>query len=269
MLGRWAGEEGAVHWIVTAVIGVAVFLYFVAPLIILVSQRMKADPALNEIDVRSLPPKAWEYLYNNVQAVMNVGFKPIAYLAMPSPVTNVRTYLALLVNPDTDDKAMVTTIFADDGFTENSTLYVEYSTRFESGRVFDTLNSKTLQSFPREARQVRTQTPSIKDPGELFRLHQWVMAQHGAKEPKVKYDFNETPAAFIKRILNESYEKQVKRGWLVYNPSDLSFRPSFMGAYLMTWGLLWPISMFRKMTMSAEEAKVLRQFRGGAGGVRV
>jgi hypothetical protein len=258
-----------VHWIFTVAIGIAVFLYFIAPLIILFTQRMKADPALLEIDTRTLPAKAWEYLYNNVQAVINVGFKPIAYLAMPSPVTNVRTYLALLVNPDTDDMAMVTTIFADDGFTENSTLYVEYSTKFQSGRMFDTMNSKVLQSFPASALTKRTQTPSVKDPGELFRLHQWVMAQNGANEPKVKYDFNEPPPAFIKRILNESYEKQVKRGWLTYSPAAASFRPSFVGAYMMTWGLLWPISMIRTMMRNSEEAKVLQQFRGGGGGVRV
>src|SRR5689334_20046890 len=102
------------QWVWSTLIGMIVFMYVIGPLIILFTQKLKADPALVEIDVRTLPPKAWEFLYNNVQAVMNVGFKPIAYLALPSPVTNVRTFLALLVNPETNDKAMVTTIFATD-----------------------------------------------------------------------------------------------------------------------------------------------------------
>jgi hypothetical protein len=250
-------------------LGIVAFMYGVGPIIILVTQRMKADPALLEIDVRTLPAKAWEYLYTNVQAVMSVGFRPIAYLAMPSPVTNVKTYLALLVNPETDDMAMVTTMFADDGLTVNSTLYVEYSTKLQSGRMFDTMNSKVLQSFPASEKTVRTQTPSVTDPAELFRLHQWVVARHGAHEPKVKYDFNETPPDFIKRILNESYRKEVQRGWLTYNAAEAVYKPTFVGAYAMTWGLLWPISMFRTMARNAEEAKVLRQFRGGGGGVRV
>jgi hypothetical protein len=253
------------HWIVWAVIGVVVFMYVIMPLVIMVAQKMKADPALHEIDVRTLPPKAWEYLYNNVNAVMNVGFKPIAYLAMPSAVPNVRTYLALLVNPDTDDMAMVTTMFSDDG---NSTLYTEYSTKYESGREFDTMNSKVLQSFPRGPKTVRTHTPKVQDPAELYRLHQFVMAQNPPAEPKVKYDYNESPPAFIKRVMCESYEKQVKRGWLTYSAADASFRPSFVGAYLMVWGLLWPISMIRMAMRSAEEAKLLAQFRG-AGPLRV
>jgi hypothetical protein len=251
------------------VVGFPAFMYFVGPLIIYFTQRMKANPDLLEIDVHTLPPKAWQYLYENVNLLMAVGFKPIAYLALPSPVTNVRTYLALLVNPETSDKAMITEIFADSGLADSHTLYTEFSTRFASGRFFDTLNSHTLQSFARDPLQTRTQTPSVRDPAELYRLHQWVMSQGIGPETKVPYDFNEPPPAYIKRILVESYDKQVQRGRLAYSSQAGAYRPTLVGAYVMCWALLWPISMIRKMRMSAEEAKVLSKFRGSNGGVRV
>lgn len=255
------------HWALWVVIGIAGLMYVVMPLIILLSQQMKRNPLLVEIDVRTLPPKAWDYLYKNVNAVIEVGFKPIAYLAIPSAVPNVKTYLALLVNTDTQDMAMVTTMFADEG---NSTLYVEYSTKYSSGAMVDTMNSQVLQSFPAGPQTTRVQTPSVQDPGELYRLHQWALLKHHPNESKVPYDFNEPPAEFIKRVMNESYEKQVKRGWLTFNRQNDSYRPTVVGAYMMTWGLLWPISMVRKMKLSAEEAQVLGQFRGaGAGALRV
>ncbi len=56
-------------------------------------------------------------------------------------------------------------------------LYFEFTTRFENGKVFDTLNGRELL-YPPDSETVRTQVPQLNDVRQLYQLHKYVMDKH-------------------------------------------------------------------------------------------
>jgi len=179
---------------------------------------------------------------------------------MPAQVPNVRTYFVMLAHPGEGDKAMVTAMFASGNL---STKYVEFSTRFENGRSFDTMNSKVLNAFPPSPGHTRTQVPSVQDPVELYRLHCYVMARGGTDGRKIVY--GETDAlTYLAGVMVESYEKQVKNGILYRDAAGSVYRPTLRGAFWMTWGLLQPMKAFREQAVRSRERQILAELRSQA-----
>ncbi|HVF84909.1 MAG TPA: hypothetical protein VM821_02925, partial [Abditibacteriaceae bacterium] len=119
-------------------------IYIGLPLLILFSQKMQANPQFVPIDPSNTPADATRYFSSVVPELEKDGFRVSASLGMPNQVPNVRVFLVMLINRGTGDKAMVTLMTPDEG---SATLYTEFSTRFESGQCFDTLNSPTLSAF--------------------------------------------------------------------------------------------------------------------------
>ncbi|MBI3463336.1 MAG: hypothetical protein HY000_09795 [Planctomycetes bacterium] len=246
-------------------LAVVAVLYRALPLVIRFGIRMAAHPAFEAIDFRRLSHGTAEFLLARIKCLIDLGFDEPILVRMPNPVPNVSTYLIMLINRSTGDKAMVTAIFGTaPGAPQLKTLYVEFSTRFETGEVFDTLNSSELSAFPPGPETVRTQTPSVGDPQKLFRLHQFVMKKHGASGRKVVYGPGQALNYLKKTVLIESYEKQVDRGWLYYDDAADAYRPTLQGAYLMTWSLMQPFKAIRAVAMRRRAWKTLDEF-GQAG----
>jgi hypothetical protein len=235
--------------------------YVGGPALIRFSQKMAAKPRFYPLQAGDLPEEAAAYLYGTTNALLNVGFIPAAYLSMPDQVPNVRTYLVMLVNRAEGDKAMVTQMYATTtGAARLATSYLEFSTRFENGQSIETLNSDTLNSFKAGADEVKTQAPAVKDPQELYRLHQYMMEKRARGGAKVVYDEGQE-IPYLCRVIVESYEQQVRFGWLSLSRSEEVYRPTWKGAFLMTWGLLWPVNALRKSLMRRNEQKALNAFR--------
>ena len=49
-------------------------------------------------------------------------------------------------------------------------------------------------------------------------------------------------------------------GWLYLTSDGRYFKPTLKGAYLMTWGELWPMQMFRKGKRNSREREILARF---------
>jgi hypothetical protein len=165
----------------------------------------------------------------------------------------------MLVNRQTGDKAMVTAALGH-GVTQIQTCYVEFSTRFETGEVFNTLNSSELNAFRPGPKTTRTQVPLLGDPHVLYELHRFVMSKHGAGGRKVLYEPGEALDYLARFAFIKSYEQQVERGWLYYDEGGDCYRPTLKGAYLMTWGLLQPFKAFRKSALHRRARQILEEF---------
>ena len=245
-----------IGWVLAAV---AIY-YLGLPLLIYFQQRLEAHPQFTKLDFHQLSPATAEFLLERTKALLDVGFDEPTVVRMPNPLPNLTTNLIMLVNRATGDKAMVTSIFAEPAAAALKTLYVEFSTRFASGDVFNTLNSSELNAFPPSPNTVRTQAPRVTDTQQLFRLHQFVMNKYGAGGGKIVYDPEQSLDYLANTVLIESYEKQVKRGWLYYDDGADVYRPTILGAYLMTWGLLQPFKTVRKMLVRLRERRLLAEF---------
>src|SRR6516225_8997458 len=158
-------------WLALVLLGL---FYLGAPIVLRFQQRYPAHPDLLPLGFDSLDPKVRRFLTERSEAVLRLGFAEPTLVRVVNAAPNVVSYLVMLINRERGDRAMVTFIIGT-GPKALQTSYVEYSTRFESGLVFNTHNAGMLPAFAPAPQATRTQTPSVCDPEELYRLHQFVM----------------------------------------------------------------------------------------------
>jgi hypothetical protein len=107
-------------------------IYLGIPLMMRFQQKMQAHPALEELDFDRLSPSISQFLMNQTKALYALGFDEPSLVQLPKPVTNVTTYLVMLVNRNAGDKAMVTAVLGH-GPAPLKPCQVEFSTRFDTG----------------------------------------------------------------------------------------------------------------------------------------
>ena len=250
-------------------LGLVAFLYLVSPIIVKISNVVKASPTLERMDPAHWPPAVANEMRRHEHDLYNMGFEISERFSMTGAAPSVANLLTMFVDRKSGDKAMLTAIWAlNNGVWKLTTIYLEFSTRFRDGRCFDTLNSQVpLGTFVRGPQDVKTQVPQIKDARELYRTHLYVMRQHGASgNAAEKVTFPPGGAEnYLRRIWRESHDEQVKFGRYVYNQSKDVYTPSWKGAYLMTWRMLWPFSRVVRAKMNRNAQVLVAQMRQNAG----
>jgi hypothetical protein len=244
-------------WLVLLLVGL---FYLGAPIVLRFQQRYPAHPDLLPLGFDSLDPKVRQFLTSRSKEVLRLGFGEPTLVRVVNAAPNVVSYLVMLINRERGDRAMVTFIVGT-GLKTLHASYVEFSTRFESGLVFNTHNARTLPAFAPAPQATRTQTPSVRDPEELYRLHQFVMTRAEAEGAKVMYDPGKALDYLIEYAFIKMYDTQVARGLLHYCPDEDAYRPTFWGAYRLAWGLLPPLKWIQQLLLIRRERTVLREFR--------
>ncbi len=256
MLANWWEDPTLIFWIA----GFVGFYFLGTPLLILFGQKMSADPACEELILHSLDPQISQFLMDKTNDLYELGFDEPTLIHMPSPVAGVKGYLIMLVNRPAGDKVMVTVLVGEAALAIQ-TWYVEFSTRYVTNQCVDTLNSSELSAFVQGPENIRSQVPSVTDVGELYRLHQYRMKTSGISAKKMLYEPGQAIAYLKEYAIKKSYDEQVTKGWLRCDAAENCYRPTIKGAYLMTWGLLYPMKYFRMMTMKRREVELLAAFR--------
>jgi hypothetical protein len=234
-------------------------IYLGIPLMIRFQQKMQAHPALEELDFDRLSPSISQFLMNQTKTLYALGFDEPTLVQLPKPVTNVTTYLVMLVNRNAGDKAMVTAVLGH-GPAPLQTCQVEFSTRFDTGEVFDTHNAPILMAFPPLPRAIRTQVPILKDLQKLYALHNYVMSKHAPKGMKFLYDPGTALDYLTQFTFIKSYDGQVQRGLLYFDQGEDVYRFTVKGAYLVTWGLMQPIKAMRFAALHKRARTILEEF---------
>jgi hypothetical protein len=166
----------------------------------------------------------------------------------------------MMVNRHTGDKAMINVLFNKNGSSTIKTLYLEFNTRLADGRCFNTHNSKQLGSFVLPATDTNTYLPSVKSPNELYQAHRMVLRESNAQGERVVYPPG-TAGAYLAEIWTKGFDEQAALGQYRRNDQAGIFQLTLLGAYRMTWMLLWPISTIRLLLRWLNEQKVRSRLR--------
>lgn len=248
------------------IIGIAV-TYIGGPILIYFTQKMKARPRFETLEPSQMPGPVADYVYSTANALRDAGFTPESYLCLPDAVPNVKAYLILLANHAAGDKAMVTALMSEmpDMPATLGTVYVEFSTRYASGRLVDTMNSRQLSSFPALPHEVKNQFPAIQDPLRLYEIHRHIMAKHAGiadNDRKVMFEPG-SAAAYLAQVMAQGYEEQAAVGIMrrTVEADEEIYRPTWYGAFRMTWGLMFPFQSMRRAAISRKSAAILDAFR--------
>ena len=122
--------------------------YLGMPLLIRSQQRLRRHPTLEVLSLKTMDPELANYLMTHARALFKLGFGEPTLVYVPDAVPNVRAYLIMLVNRQSGDKAMVTVLTGESDAGQLKATYLEFSTRFDSEELFNTLNSSELSAFP-------------------------------------------------------------------------------------------------------------------------
>ena len=243
--------------LLVGIVAFIAFMYLVMPVVIRFNQKISAVPVFEPVDLAALPPPAAQYLWACQQAFEAEGFQTISHMTWANSMLNVFPYLVLLFNRTNNVKATVTALYVitPEG-AKLKTSYVEVGTRYEEGTTLLTNNTKTLGSFKLGAKQYNLRLPNIENPHELYALHLRRMAAVNAPVEPLPPPGMEMPVQ-VRRMV-ESLEDQVGFGRLYLDCKLNMYRPTWKGAYLMTWGLLPPMKSLRESRERAKSQAALK-----------
>jgi hypothetical protein len=226
---------------------VAIF-YLVAPAHIHFNLKHAARPqyASFSLDDVTLP---WQEI-RDFEAVMDqlrpAGFEPVAVLAQPTAVLNVKSVQLFLANRRDKDLAGATAIYTTtDSSTHRAHSYVWIASRFRDGTVVSVTNTTNVGGFPTRPGFTTGQFPAVRDAARLYRLQQAMVARSGLKDKVFRLDeeFGGDAAAYQSATSVEDLEDAARAGYMELAPGGESYRPTWKGAFLMTWQQLWPAKL--------------------------
>ena len=254
------------QWLVSAVPTFAVIAPVVAaayylglPILIRSSWRMAAHPDFKVLDLKAIEPAVARFLAGHATTLLELGFDEPTHLRLPNAAPNVTGYLIVLVDRQSGDKAMVTVLIGD-AMPRLETWYVEFSTRYDTGEVFDTLNSTALNPFPPGPQAVRTQVPGVRDVGDLLSLHRHVMTTHAPAGRAWVFEPGTVVEYLAEYAWVKPFGREVARGTLYLDAPADAYRMTVPGAYRVVGGLMQPFKALRELAMRREERRVLDEF---------
>lgn len=253
-------------WIGGGLVVLTGLFYLGIPLLIFQNTQFEADPKIVPFDVSTQKwPKPIERLFNTArEALDEMGFEMMEGIKLPSAASNVRTVAILFLNRETRDYAMATAMHAvpfEPGGLQ--TLYVEFTCRFRNKVVVNTNNSHQLSGLPSRENVVSNWLPTVTDPADLYEIHLKIADDVQSRSQKIlrhEVEFGSDMGAYVQAAISESFEDAARAGWLYLTSDGRYFRPTLKGAYLMTWGELWPMKMFRKGKRNSREREILARF---------
>lgn len=244
------------------IISFAAFMYLVTPILIRFSQKYNSHPKFQPVALATLPPPAAQYLWTCQQALESEGFTTVAHLAWENSAPNVFPLLTLYMNRQTGVKAITAAFYVVSAQgAKLTTCYTEFITRYEDGLVLQTSNNGTFGTSQHGPKQKTLRLPEMQNPHELYAIHRRMAGIATAIEPLPPPGME--ISAQEQRIV-EDFNEQVGFGRLSLDTAAGVYRPTWKGAYLMTWSQLWPMKNIRKSQERTKSRIILKELEASS-----
>lgn len=236
--------------------------HLLGPLVIYLTQKSQAYPDFRVIDPRELPPQIFATFARSREMLMGLGFETVACLHNKGLMTNVRAYVLLFVNRQTQESALVYDMLADTGISSVHRSIVEFSTDLSNGVGICTTTGNDPNPYKPDPLKLMYQFPEVKNPWALYKLHRQVVraqtegADADAYLPARGDEIRAVSASFTKTLM-----RQVEFGYLYLDEAAGVFRPTLKGAIIMTWKLAWPAGMIKRALIRRKARRMMNQFR--------
>lgn len=249
-------------WILIFVAATLALPYVIGPFLIRRNVTHQTEPELVPFppDLPSLPDDVAATFAAATHQLGAVGFEVLSGFGLPRQMPNVKAVVLLLANRATKDMAMATAIYGEaaDG-TRLQTHYVEIVSTFRDDTVVQTNNCDQLSAFRTRPPLYTTQFPQVADAARLFRLHTALgrrYAPAAGKTMPLDEEFGGDAQAYLAAALREELDRQILTGYMTRDDAAGLYYPTLKGAYLMTWGELFPFKQLRRLRRD-RKAKVL------------
>jgi hypothetical protein len=250
-----------------------VALYVVVPVLVRFTQKHAAQPqyVTFSLDDVTLPREVARDFDALIDRLKPAGFEPVAVIARPRALQNIHTVQLYLANRRDKVVAGATTFYVTkDGVTRRALFYVWITTRFRDGTVLALNNSRQIGSFPPRPGLTTEWLPSVRDPARLYRLHREMVARSGLRDKAFPLDeeFGGDAAAYQATTSAGELDHAARAGYMELSSDGETYRPTWKGAFLMTWKLLWPANLMLRAARDRRARRLLAELEGDQGSER-
>jgi hypothetical protein len=161
--------------------------------------------------------------------------------------------ITLMEHPRTLDVAKVLVTAA--GRRRQHTIF--FQTRFEDGTDVGVGNNALTVGLPSLPETTYVWVPEVRDPRRLYRVHEQVRDGLGAG--KQRLPIGPDPADFLEVARERILAHYVATGYFFLDAARCAYRPTWKGAVLMSWRLLWPIRPLYRAWRRRPSRKLLRE----------
>jgi hypothetical protein len=161
--------------------------------------------------------------------------------------------VTLMEHPQTWDVAKVIVTAA--GTRRSVTLL--FQTRFEDGTEVGAANNPVTVGLPSLPETTYVWLPEVRDARRLYHVHEQVRDHLGAG--KKRLPVGPDPADFLSEGRERILAHHAATGYFYLDETRGVYRPTWKGAVLMTWRLLWPIRPLYRAWRRRPTRKLLRE----------
>jgi hypothetical protein len=219
--------------------------YWLGPVAVRFTSRYARAPQFTPFrpGVDRAPEPARIHLGTVENALRGLGFTVAGYWRQTGFAPHLTAYLALLEHPHAGAAAMAAAVVAEGAGVSKQVTYTELWTRFDAERSLTTNNSPQPHVFAPVPGRTIERLPGLWDVARLVRVHEALVRRMGA--PEARPPFSErSPDEVLQAAMTREMMAQVAAGYMFVAGDE--YRPTWKGAALMSWRLLWPAKALRE-----------------------
>lgn len=261
-------DSSLVHKIligIAVVVALVLAPYILGPILIWKTLRQSAKPRIGTFpaDDPKLPKKVAAYFRTVTEALEPLGFEVAEGLTLPEQTPNVKAIVLMYANRRDKVAAIASAMFAkEDGKTKLKTTYVEFATKYRDGNSLLTNNVDQISAFAPRDDVTITRLPKVTEADRLYQIHKAMEKREGNRSGKVfrlDEEFKGDAAAYLAAAMVEELDSQLEPGYLYLTSDEEEYRPTWKGAFLMTWGQLPPFKNLAESRRDREARYLLAE----------
>lgn len=232
--------------------------YWLGPLVVWWTQRWSVHPHAEPFDPTRHPldGDVATAFQQTRDALVADGFTMVADLVFTQ--RRLRTRVALLEDRPKGDLALAVAVHST-AAARVASCYVELPVKFGDGRTLSVKNSVQVGAFRPPPLRTVLRLPNVRDPARLRRIRDAYIERHYAGVVRVPFDHQDDPARFLSDSMVRELVEQVEAGTWWRDEGRQVFRPTFVGAWLSTWGQLPPFITVRRVRMRRRATAILKE----------
>ena len=236
--------------------------WIVSPLKLKQTHWTTADPHYEPLDLPSeqTPPPVIESVAAISPQLESLGFTNRGHFRISRSVPNGGAHVTLFENRQSRQYAKLFSTFSTAGGTRKVTsTSLAFSTEFDDGLTLVTANRKTQPLTPRiRTHEGSLAVPWIGNPRRLYEIHNACITHFGNSASRADIPIKD-PIDFLRNSQLKETAKFAESGYYYLDEDARVYRPTWRGAILMTWKLLWPAKPIRAALASRRSARVLHE----------
>lgn len=250
-------------FVLLVILAAIVLPYVLGPILVYFTQRWPAEPVFTPYDPigHPLPDDDVAAFLESRDALTRDGFQLLTDVAHENSISKLQLRIALLEAEGRDELALVVAARSTNPKIKVAACYVEFPAKFADGATLTVTNSQDPEVYPEVPVRLVERFPQVRDPARLGRVSRALLDRYYGGRPRARFEPGQDPAGFVRAAIVHEYELQVGTGYLRRDAEKGApmYRPTFVGAWAMTWRLRFPLRQITQARRRRRAAALLAE----------